>query len=50
LTANPKAPTLSSYAVVRSNLIADQALGVALNNDSVGGSFIELGGRWPTAA
>jgi hypothetical protein len=45
---NPKAPTLSSHDVVRGNLIADQALGVVLNNDSVGGSFIELGGGGDT--
>jgi len=45
---NPKAPTLSSHDAVRGNLIADQALGVVLNNDSVGGSFIEIGGGGDT--
>lgn len=45
---NPKAPTLSSHDAVRGNLIADQALGVVLNNDSVGGSLIEIGGGGDT--
>jgi hypothetical protein len=48
---NPNAPTLSSHEVIKGNLIADQALGVVLNNDTVGGSFIELGGGGdPTCA
>jgi hypothetical protein len=41
---NPNAPTLSSHDVIRGNLIANQPLGVVLNNDTVGGNFIENGG------
>lgn len=38
------APTLSSHDVIRGNLIANQPLGVVLNNDTVDGNFIETGG------
>jgi hypothetical protein len=38
------APTLSSHDTIGGSLIANQALGVVMNNDSVGGSIVEIGG------
>jgi hypothetical protein len=41
---NQNAPTLSSHDTIGGNIIATDALGVVLNNDSVGGNVVEIGG------